>query len=104
MQHASPLFAQWDAFVPDKDRVTRSVVPPSSFDSAAPIPWMTWMDASMNHMVLATFVHVPVCCVLPLHLIFSGLVLQGVRIHLWWLFNFPIFRAPTFSPFSPFGV
>ena len=30
MQHVLPLLAQWDAFVPDRDRVTRSVAPPSS--------------------------------------------------------------------------
>ena len=30
MQHALPLLAQWDAFVPDTDRVTRSAAPPSS--------------------------------------------------------------------------
>ena len=30
MQHALPLLAQWDAFVPDTDRVTRSTAPPSS--------------------------------------------------------------------------
>ena len=30
MQHALPLLAQWDAFVPDTDRVTRSASPPSS--------------------------------------------------------------------------
>ena len=29
MQHTLPLLAQWDAFVPDTDRVTRSVAPPS---------------------------------------------------------------------------
>ena len=30
MQHALPLLAQWDAFVPDTERVTRSTAPPSS--------------------------------------------------------------------------
>ena len=30
MQQALPLLAQWDAFVPDTDRVTRSAAPPSS--------------------------------------------------------------------------
>ena len=30
MQHALPLLAQWVAFVPDTDRVTRSAAPPSS--------------------------------------------------------------------------
>ena len=30
IQHALPLLAQWDAFVPDTDRVTRSAAPPSS--------------------------------------------------------------------------
>ena len=30
MQHALPLLAQWDSFVPDADRVTRSAQPPSS--------------------------------------------------------------------------
>ena len=29
-QHALPLLAEWDAFVPDTDRVTRSAAPPSS--------------------------------------------------------------------------
>ena len=29
-QHALPLFAKWDAFVPHTDRVTRSAPPPSS--------------------------------------------------------------------------
>ena len=30
MQHALPLLAQWDAFVPDTYRITRSAAPPSS--------------------------------------------------------------------------
>ena len=30
MQHALPLLAQWDAFVPETDRVTCSAAPPSS--------------------------------------------------------------------------
>ena len=30
MEQALPLLAQWDAFVPDTDRVTRSAAPPSS--------------------------------------------------------------------------
>ena len=30
MQQALPLLAQWDAFGPDTDRVTRSAAPPSS--------------------------------------------------------------------------
>ena len=30
MQHVLPLLAQWDAFVPDTDRVTRFAAPPSS--------------------------------------------------------------------------
>ena len=29
-QHALPLFEEWDAFVPDRDRVTRCAAPPSS--------------------------------------------------------------------------
>ena len=29
-QHALPLLAEWDAFVPDTDRVTRSAAPPTS--------------------------------------------------------------------------
>ena len=29
-QHALPLLAKWDVFVPDTDRVTRSAAPPSS--------------------------------------------------------------------------
>ena len=29
-QHALPLLEEWDAFVPDTDRVTRSAAPPSS--------------------------------------------------------------------------
>ena len=29
-QHALPLLAEWDVFVPNKDRVTRSAAPPSS--------------------------------------------------------------------------
>ena len=28
MQHVLPLLAQWDAFVPDTDRVTRYAAPP----------------------------------------------------------------------------
>ena len=54
----------------------------------------------MNKIVVPTCVHVPVCCVLLLHLLFSGLVFQGVPIDFWWLFIFPIFRASTFSAFS----
>ena len=30
MQHALLLLAQWDAFVPNTDRVTRFAAPPSS--------------------------------------------------------------------------
>ena len=30
MQQALPFLAQWDAFLPDTDRVTRSAAPPSS--------------------------------------------------------------------------
>ena len=38
-----------------------------------------------------------------LFVVFCCVVFQRVAIHFWWLFNFPIFLAPTFSPFSPFG-
>ena len=61
MQHALPLLAQWDAFVPDTDRVTRSAAPPSS---SRPCCWMTWMNSSMNKMVVPTYLHVPICCFL----------------------------------------
>ena len=37
-QHALPLLAQWDAFVPDTDRVTRSAAPPSSFKPSCSQP------------------------------------------------------------------
>ena len=38
MQHALPLLAQRDAFVPDTDRVTRSAAPPSSSQPCCPQP------------------------------------------------------------------
>ena len=57
----------------------------------------------MNKMMVPTCVHLPVCCLLLLHLLFCALVFQGIAIDFWWLFYFPIFPAPTFSPFSAFG-
>ena len=31
---------------------------------AAPNRWMTWMDSSMNKMMVPTYLHVPICCFL----------------------------------------
>ena len=93
---------------------------------AAPNRWMTWMDASMNKMMVPKYLHAPICCFLlrfPTcdHSFFVVIQFSHFScshifpiFHFWfsmlhmafflWLFNFPIFRAPTFSPFSPFGL
>ena len=103
MQHALPLLAQWDSFVPDTDRVTRSAVQQAAPNPAALNLWMASMDSSLKKMMVPTCVRVLVCCVLLLHLLFCGHVFQGVPIDFWWLFNFPILPAPGFFPSSPFG-
>ena len=60
MQQALPLLAEWDAFVPDTDCVTRSAAPPAP-SPVARSQWMTWMDSSMNER-MPTYLHVPFCC------------------------------------------
>ena len=94
---------------------------------AAPNRWITWMDSSMNKMMVPTFLHVPICCFLQRcfprcrhsflvvvqfshfscsHIFpISPLLVFNVAhvFFIWWFFNFPIFPAPTFSPFPPFG-
>ena len=51
--------------------------------------------------LFAYFLSLHIFCLVDLITMF--LVLQGVSplipIDLWWFFNFPIFRAPTFPPF-----
>ena len=47
MQHALPLLAQWDAFVPYTDRVTRFLVPPSSSQPCCSQP-MDGMDGLID--------------------------------------------------------
>ena len=81
----------------------------------------------MNKMMVPTFLHVPICCFLqccfPMcrhsflvavqfsHFSYSHIFpiipfwfsMLHMSSFIWWLFNFPIVPAPTFSPFSPFG-
>ena len=61
MQHALPSLAQWDAFVPSTDRVTRLQHHQAAPNLVARNRWMTWMDSAMNERVVPTYLHVPFC-------------------------------------------
>ena len=105
MQHVLPLLAQWDAFVPNSHRVMRSKVPPSSSQPCYSQP-VDDVDGFIDEwdggalMRACAYLHVFCHCTF-----FSVVVFQGVSplvpIDFWWLLKFPIFRAPTFPPFSP---
>ena len=79
--------------MPNTDLVTPSAAP----NLAAPNLWMTWMDSSMNNIMVPTYLHVPICffllCCFPTcrHSFLVGI-------------QFLHFSCPHIFPFPPFSV
>ena len=109
MQQALLLLAQWDAFVPATDRVTRSAPLPSSSQPSCSQP-VDDMDGLIDELMDGSHIFARAlllsCAVLS--------IFRKIRVDtfspfvpyvcfVWWSFNFPTFPAPTFSVVSPFG-